>query len=227
MAEEGYKYKSVYEMSGKPNARALGSAARANVRTGDLMVRWYAHTKAALDRYKGEHGRAGSAASGARASAATLSGLAKKLFSAYIRYAVAQDKHGLASAAAPRKANEFSQVQVEDEEEGWLGTYKVTRVVKGGLSVGEEREINAIVGENVDLAAQYGLVQSGNNMGPNINIDTAKAKIAAEEADGSVTENVGAFAGGRRRKARKTRKAKGKSRKGKGKGKGRKGTRRH
>jgi hypothetical protein len=246
-----YTYVPAYP-EGDP--RYLHSAARANVSTGELMARWHGITETYLNRYKGEHGRAGSASSGLVAQGATQDVLARLLFSAYIRYCLAQKKHGIAAAFAPRTENEYSQTAYTEPVVGWFTTTERLVKARGGLGIKEEREINAIVGEYPDEAAEYGLVQGGDNAGPAWNEDTAKAKVAAEEAAlpdaskpsatpaqkiaagaaGDSKGNVGAFAGGRRRKARKTRKSKakgksrkGKSRKGKSKSRKSKGTRRH
>ena len=205
------KYVNAY---GPGDPRLFSRAAVANVSTGELMTKWYAITKTDLDRYTAEYKRSGTAATGARASTATLEALSKKVFSDYIRYAIAQDLHGAASAAAPRSTGEFSQVVETEEAEGWFGKTITTRVVRGGLSVVDERAINAIVRDNAEVAATFGLTEGGNNLGPIIDINKAKEKILQEETAGNVKENVGRFAGGRRRKSgRKTRKGKGKGRK--------------
>ncbi len=219
-AGSGKKYVSVYEKGKKGNARAFGSAARKNISTGELMVKCLEDTQEALERYKVEHGRAGSAATGARASNKTLKGLASKVFSNYIRYAIAQDKHGEASAAAPRMAGELSQVQEYEENMGFFGRVIRMKVGRGGLSVSEEREINAIVKDNAEEAAEYGLTEGGSNLGPDVDVDKAKAKIASELGAGQ--ENP--FEGGRRRSMRKTTRKVKKSRKSK---KASKKTRRH
>lgn len=222
-AGSGKKYQSVY---GLADPRLLKVSARKNVETGELMVKWMAKTQEALGRYQGEHGRSGAAASGIRASAKTQERLAKNVFSTYIRYALAQDLHGVAAAEAPRKPYEFSQTVEVEESSGFFGKSITTTIVKGGLKNSDEQAINAIVSMYPEAAAEYGLTEGGANLGPNVNEAAAKARIAAEGG-----ENADKFAGGARRKGRKgrkTRKArKGrKTRKGKSR-KGRKGTRRH
>jgi hypothetical protein len=189
-----YSYKSAYPPG---NIRALHSAARKNISTGELLAKYLAQVRADLERYKSEHARTKTAAA---YQGAVLPALAKKVFGSYIRYYLAAVRHGEASAAAPRRAEEFSQFAEEENiEPGFFSALmgspaeKGTKIIPGGLSIPDEREVNAIVRDNVEEAAKFGLSEGGANLGPNVNIEKIKEVIAA-------SANAGDFAGGRRRR---------------------------
>jgi hypothetical protein len=189
-----YSYKPAYPPG---NFRALHSAARKNISTGELLAKYLAQVRADLERYKAEHARTKTAAA---YQSAVLAALAKKVFGSYIRYYLAAMKHGEASAAAPRRAEEFSQFAVEENiEPGFFGALMGasptigTTIVAGGLSIPDEREVNAIVRDNAEEAAKFGLSEGGANLGPDVNIEKINEVIAA-------SENAGDFAGGRRRR---------------------------
>jgi hypothetical protein len=202
-------YKSPYPQG---IARSGLPAARANVSSGQLMTTWLERTMNALVLYQQEYARADRTLTPAATNVA-LEGYAERVFGAYIRFYLAQIKHGKAKPAGPRYVGEESNVEEEVTVPGMFGFGTATARISVAKAkvVRIAQDVNVIVQAHPALAAQYGLTERGANEGPTVDVAVARAKIAGDS-------NAADFAGGRRRKTRKgrkqrtTRKSKGRRR---------------
>lgn len=170
--------KKVYYISAVPrgNVRHLSSAERLDVYTGQLALDWAQIMREDLEMYMQYYRRNNSPA-----MTALLPSMAEKVLASYARYYVASLNHGRAIAAAPRRFGEESQAVTLEEIPAFFGLTTSEEIVpvRKNFTDQELQRINAIVRDNPEIAARFGMTESGANKGPNVDVAKARAAIAA------------------------------------------------